>query len=123
MSWKGKLWIAGVGAVVLAIAVAYGANPLVRSDEELHAWLLSRVPVGSDIERLKQIASEEDWEVWASWERGEHSDWAGIDGDTVMRVHLGHYYAPLRTDVSSFWAFDASAHLIDVKTEKYTDAP
>lgn len=122
MSRKGKLWILAVGAVVMAIAVTYAVNPLTRSDERLHEWLLSRVPVGSDIERLKQIAGEENWEIWGSWTRGEYPGWTGIEGDTVVRVHLGGYHGPFWTEVSAFWAFDVSGHLIDVQTQRSVDA-
>ena len=123
MSGKSKLWILGVGAVLVTIAVIYAMNPLARSDEVLRDWLLSRVPVGSEIERLHQVASQEDWEVWGSWKRGEYAGWKGIDGDTVVRVHLGGYSGPFWTEVSAYWAFDASGRLIDVETVRSVDAP
>jgi hypothetical protein len=116
MSLKSKLWIIGVGALLLALVVSYAVNPLKHSDKALHTWLLSRVPMGSDVEHLKRVASQENWSGWASWTPEDNSH-------TVVRVQLGHYYAPFRTDLSSFCDFDASGRLIDVRTQRDTDAP
>ena len=110
MSLKVKLWIVGVAALLLALVVSYAVNPLKHSDEALHAWLLSRVPEGSDIEQLKRVASEENWDGWYSWTAPDNTR-------TEARVHLGHYYAPFRTDLTSFWDFDASGRLIAVRTQ------
>jgi hypothetical protein len=91
MSLKAKLWIGGVAALLLALIVTYAANPLTHSDESIHAWLLSQVPLGSDADHLKRVASQKKWEVRSSWTPADNSH-------AVVRVHLGHYYAPFRTD-------------------------
>jgi hypothetical protein len=115
MSLKAKLWIIGVGALLLALIVNYAANPLTHSDQSIHAWLLNQVPLGSDLEQLKRVASEQNWQVSGDWTSGENSP-------NVVRLHLGTYHAPFRTDLSAFWDFDASGRLIDVRTQRDVDA-
>jgi hypothetical protein len=124
---KKKLWlsIAILSLVVVAVAVVSYSNPLRRSDERLHSWLLTEVPVGSNMERLLSVAQQNEWRVNGTWEGNRpesHSDWGGIDGATVVWIYLGGYWNIFRTDIDSFWAFDEASHLVEVKTRRMTDA-
>jgi hypothetical protein len=81
------------------------------------------VPVGSDLATLKQTAQRNGWgvnNVWAG--HTPHSDWGGIDGDTVAWIDLGGYWNLFHTDLDSFWAFDARGKLVDVHIRRMTDS-
>ncbi|BBA31989.1 hypothetical protein sS8_0019 [Methylocaldum marinum] len=109
----------------LAISIVVLSNPLRRSDDAVQSWLLSRVPVGSEIDLLMSAAQENDWRVNGVWEGNRpesHTDWGGIDGATVVWIYLGGYRNVFRTDLDSFWAFDEAGQLVAVKTRRMTDA-
>ena len=113
-------------AIVLALvaaACAVVSNPLRRSDEAVHTWLLKSVPPGSDIKQLMSVADQKGWKVNSVWNGDHpHADWGGIDRAQIAWVYLGGYWNVFRTDLDSFWTFDETGHLIDVKTRRMTDA-
>jgi len=113
-----------VGAIAVASVALLASNPLRRSDDAVHRWLLTNVPIGSDLATLQAVAKREGWRIKGTWPGHQpHSDWGGIDGDTVAWIYLGGYRNVLSTDVDSFWAFDGSGKLLDVRTRRMTDGP
>jgi hypothetical protein len=99
------------------------ANPLRKSDRAVHRYLLESVPVGSTLETLRAVAAQKGWRINGTWEgHAAHSDWGGIDGQTVAWVYLGGYRNFFQTDLDSFWAFDESGKLVDVVTRRMTDS-
>ena len=113
---------AALALALVATAGAVFSNPLRRSDEAIHTWLLKSVPPGSDIKYLMSVADQKGWKVNSVWNGDHlHADWGGIDGARIAWVHLGGYRNVFRTDLDSFWAFDETGHLIDVKTRRMTD--
>jgi len=89
----------------------------------VHAYLLKQVPRGSNLDTLLAVAKREGWKVNNTWARGPHSDWGGIDGATVAWIDLGGYKSLFHTDLDSFWAFDESDKLTDVRIRRMTDSP
>jgi hypothetical protein len=70
-------------------------------------------------------ARQRGWKVKGSWagdRPDQHSDWGGIDGAYVVWVYVDGYYAPLRTDIDAFWAFDENDKLKGVSVRKMVDA-
>jgi hypothetical protein len=118
--WVRLALVASVAAVGILI---YASNPLLLPDGAVHKWLLWEVPPGATVEDLKRIAHARGWRIQNSW-RGDQpgAAWAGISGATVVEIYLGGYRILFRTDLDSFWAFDSSGHLIDVRTRRMTDA-
>jgi hypothetical protein len=117
-----KLAALGTIVVIAAVASIWLLNPLRRSDASVHAYLLEQVPPGSTLDTLRSVAQREGWRINNTWPRGPHSDWGGIDGDTVAWIYLGGYWNLFRTDLDSFWAFDDSGKLVDVRIRRMTDA-
>lgn len=118
-----KIGIAVVFVGIISTSVALLSNPLRRSDENVRAWLLESVPVGSAEDHLMAVATQKGWRVNSVWDGYRpHSDWGGIDGARIAWVYLGGYRNIFCTDLDSFWAFDESGRLIDVKTRRMTDA-
>ena len=117
-------WSIGTAALLLLWILILGLNPLRRSEIYIHDWLMRSVPTGCNQAQLLKIAQSKGWVVQASW-KGQRSESSspGIAGESVVRIHLGWYLGPLRTDVDSFWAFDEHDHLIDVRVSKDVDAP
>ena len=114
-----------VAAFALAVVgiVTVGLNPLRRSDDRVHDWLLRQVPVGSDLATLKAASSLHGWRVNGIWPgHTDHSDWGGIDGATVAWIYIGGYRTLFQTDIDSFWAFDENGKLENVKLRRMTDA-
>ena len=115
-------------AVLVAIAIGttavlYASNPLRRSDEAVREWLLEKAPIGSDLETLRSVADREGWRVNGEWAGHQpHSDWGGVDGDTVVWIYLGGYRNVFRTDLDSFWAFDENDRLTAIATRRMVDA-
>ncbi len=110
--------LVGIVSVILS-------DPLRRSNDAVQSWLLTQVPVGSNIEQLMSAADQRDWRVNGSWDGNQpqlHSDWGGIDGAKVVWIYVGGYRSVFRTDLDSFWAFDESGRLIGVKIRRMTDA-
>ena len=110
-------------AVVVAVTTVAtsAANPLRRSDQAVHRYLIENVPVGSTLEALESVAAQKGWRINGTWEgHTTHSDWGGIDGHIVAWVYLGGYRNFFQTDLDSFWAFDESGKLVDVVTRRMT---
>jgi hypothetical protein len=124
LTTKHKLWVVGISGVVLFDVVNHALNPLRWSDENLREWLLERVPMGSNVARLKSVAEEEGWRVMMIWEHGENpSAWTQVQGDTVVRVHLGNYRGLFLAAADSYWAFDESGRMVALRVERTADAP
>jgi hypothetical protein len=113
-----------VGVIAVAGVALLASNPLRRSDDSIHRWLLKNVPIGSDLATLQAVAKRKGWRINGTWQGHQpHSDWGGIDGDTVAWIYLGGYRSVLVTDIDSFWAFDEGGKLLDVHTRRMTDGP
>lgn len=123
MTTKHKLWLVGIAGVLLFAVVNHALNPLRWSDENLREWLLEKVPAGSSVARLKSVAGEEGWEITGTWEHGDIPYWTGVKGDTVVRVYLGRYRGLFLVAADSYWAFDESDRLADIRTVRLADAP
>ena len=123
MNARRKIGIAVLSVGVIGASFVSLSNPLRRSDESVREWLLESVPVGSSEETLMAVAEQKGWTVNSVWDGYSlHSDWGGIDGSRVAWIYLGGYRNLFRTDLDSFWAFDESGRLMDVKTRRMTDA-
>jgi len=72
---------------------------------------------------LTRSARVHGWKINGSW-RGDqpHADWGGINGAMIVFIYLGEYRIFFRTDLDSFWAFDSSGHLTDVRVRRSIDA-
>ena len=118
--WGRLAFAASLAAVGILI---YATNPLLLPDYGVHKWLLWEVPPGATVEDLKRVAQARGWKINNSW-RGDlpGANWGGISGATVVWIYLGGYRILFRTDLDSFWAFDSSGRLIDVRTRRMTDA-
>jgi hypothetical protein len=120
---KHKLWVAGIAGVLLFAVVNHALNPLRWSDENLREWLLEKVPAGSSVARLTSVAGQEGWKIIGSWEHAESLNWPQIQGDLVVRVHLGNYRGLFLVAADSYWVFDESDRLIAIRLEQTADAP
>ena len=117
--------ILAVATLIVATAsvATVAGNPLRRSDQAVHRYLLKNVPVGSTFETLKSVAAQKGWRINGTWNgHVAHSDWGGIDGHTIAWVYLGGYRHLFQTDLDSFWAFDENGKLVDVITRRMTDS-
>jgi hypothetical protein len=111
------------GIVILGFTL-WISDPLRWPQSAVHAWLLWKVPVGSNEKQLQQMASTTGWRVNGTWPGHQpHSDWGGIDGATIVWAYLGGYRTILRADLDSFWAFDEHGRLVDVRIRRMIDAP
>ena len=115
-------WVVALGGLATVAIVVLGTNPLRWPDRSVHDWLLRKVPVGSSQDQLRAVANTKGWRINGSWQGHQpNSDWGGIDGATIVHVHLGHYQSLLRADLDSFWAFDEHGTLVDVRMRRTFD--
>jgi len=83
------------------------------------------IPAGTPRQSFLAEVQRRGWKVRGSWEGNrpdQHSDWGGIDGAHVVWVYLDGYYAPIRTDIDAFWAFDEHDRLKGVAVRKMYDS-
>ena len=94
-----------------------------RSESRLRTDLLERVPLGSDISKVRDLIREESWEVTYD------DEYRGVFdlrlrpfervGDALIHARLGSHPSFLgRAFVSAVWAFDADKKLIAVWVRK-----
>jgi hypothetical protein len=123
MGKKRRLWVFAISGVLLLALMNHALNPLRWSNDNLRQWVLEKVPAGSDVDRLKSVANEHDWQVDTIWEGGKVPAWTEVESETVVRVHLGGYWALFQTEVGSYWIFDENGRLQDVRIERFADSP
>ena len=135
MTFKNHPWrilLCGLAVLCLTYGIKFAANPLRRSNNGIHSWLLKKIPRGSSESHFLTIAKAEGWEVSENGWHGPVMDikgWGGFDPDTPLyghtyyHAHLGHYFSGLRVDISTIWAFDDKGNFVDVRIRREIDGP
>jgi hypothetical protein len=85
-------------AVALAVAIPLLGNPLRKSDESLHRYLLQKVPMGSSLENLQTVAAREGWRFDGTSKSRPHGGAEVTDAWVV----LGEFRSK---EVDSHWSF------------------
>ncbi|MGA8148843.1 MAG: hypothetical protein WB870_14930 [Gallionellaceae bacterium] len=120
------LLILGVALAVAVLLAWYVPFNLLRSPSSIRATLLVSTPIGSNAVLVQSVLSQRGIQGrfqstgFLKQESGETPKTIGVSS---IRAELGHYYLPLRTDVTAFWGFDATGALIDIWVWKTVDAP
>ena len=112
--------------LVLACSVSgCGPSTYRGSEKDIQVRLMRAIPAGTPRQSFLAEVQRRGWKVRGSWEGNrpdQHSDWGGIDGAHVVWVYLDGYYAPIRTDIDAFWAFDEHDRLKGVAVRKMYDS-
>lgn len=131
---------AKIGIVItLLVVTALTLNPLMRPSANIRRYLLQITPINTSIEDVICIAnSNPNWSIITV--REEHGFTLQprtfspmrihpaamtrefpIVGERSVIVHLGTYHAPMRVDVTAFYAFDENGKLIEILVLKEVD--
>ena len=113
--------------VGLAATAWCASSPLRRSTAVIERRILRATPLGTSFQQVEAYVRHQEWHVdYASRTTGFLFQEAGqpseVVGDQSIRAHLGYYWAPLRVDVTVFWAFDPKGRLIRVWAWKTIDS-
>jgi len=117
------------GVAFIAISIFISSCSSMRSEASIRTSLLKQTPLGSSSSDVRAFVAKKGWidQSYAGTNYGFYKQDPGEPAHTVgvssICGQLGHYYLPFRTDVTVFWGFDVSGHLIDVWVWKTTDAP
>jgi hypothetical protein len=125
--------------LLIIITVVLLVNPLIGPNWFVRMHILMRIPIGTSMEDVIEIAGKNKrWgEPFPSYgigvtlkgvnKRPRISSLTGVGyyaiiGEKSMEVHLGTYWLPFRADVTAFFAFCEDGKLIDVFIRKDWDS-
>jgi hypothetical protein len=124
-------------AIVVVLAFVgmriFPANLLWKSQNDLKAWMLNQVPLGSSVGQVNALIKSQGWKLLAEWHGnpGKVSsdtayprikDYPGVKGEYFIHADLGNYQGiPFRVDVDAFWGFDAAGQLVDLRIRKMAE--
>ena len=98
--------------------------PLWRDASGAERWIVSRVPMGSDVATVRQFIRRRGWKLDGEWQQAEpKTDFGTRKGTHVVYVNLGGYWFVFRTDFDAFFGFDERGRLVDVQVRKMVDTP
>src|SRR5688572_25621628 len=102
------------------------SRSILRSENSIRATLLKHTPLGTKSEEVRAYVEKRGWlDRRYTGEGGYLKQEPGVPpmvvGVSSIKGKLGHYYLPLRADVTAFWGFDAEGRLIDVWVWKTVD--
>lgn len=138
-----------LAVIVMLPFLAYGflwlTVPISRSDEDVRAYVLRQIPMGTGWEDVEKVIEENGWVI--EQVDNEHGlviyDSAGavqfatatavaaredapsesrIVGEQAMFVELGQYYGPFHEAVFAYLAFDENGALVEVAIRRDIDA-
>lgn len=139
-----------LAVIVILPFLLYGifwlAVPISRSDEDVRAYVLQQIPVGTDWDDVISAAEDKEWEIRESkTDRGlrindaagntsiasedemqngaENRENVRIVGKQAMLVRLGEYRVIFHTAVFAYLAFDEDGKLVEAAIRRDIDAP
>ncbi len=121
-------WIELLGVIALISLVAFGwwfMNPLYRSEEKVHSWMLGLAPLGTTVDDALHLARERGWEIRSDREfpaEPARSHYSEVEGTRIVHLYLGGYRVVFQVDLDAFWGFDEDGKLTDLKVRKMIDA-
>ena len=112
--------------VVLLLILSIARNPLRLPDIVIKDYLLSELPLGTNIKVVEQFVREKEWKLaYVSRTTGyidQQSPTNKVVGEMSIRAELGSYQGlPFETSVTVFWGFDKKGNLIDMWVWKTRD--
>ena len=138
-----------LAAIVILPFLLYGifwlTVPISRSNEEVRAYVLRQIPMGTGLDDVILISEEMEWEIretsadcglrindsagnagFASVDEmqngSENPEKVRIVGEQAMFVELGQYYGPFHEAVFAYLAFDENGALVEVAIRRDIDA-
>ncbi len=138
-----------LAAIVILPFLLYGVLwltvPISRSHENVRAYVLQQIPMGTAWDDVISVAEEKEWEIReTSTEHGlrindaagnayfasddemrngpENAEMVRIVGEQAMFVKLGQYYSPFHTAVFAYLAFDENGVLVEAAIRIDVDA-
>jgi hypothetical protein len=129
MTFKKGFWRVGLVATLALIGTyVVSIGPLRKSQNDLKAWILKEVPLGSSVGQVKALIKRRGWKLLAEWhgnpskvssESASFNDYPGVKGEYFIQADLGSYQGiPFRVGVDAHWGFDAAGRLVDLRIRK-----
>jgi hypothetical protein len=95
------------------------SNPLRKPDADLRTWLLTKTPLGSSSNQVRNTVEQLGW-----YTDGYATTQPRPARDPFIAGELGGYQGvPWYIFVSAFWEFDRSNRLANVRIRRIQDSP
>ena len=116
-------YIGSVVALLTVVAIAVlASNPLRRSKDGVHDWLLEKAPLGSSFDDVQALVRNEKWSAQEGW-GGERNSLFPLRGVHWLQANVGNYRGVpflLPCHVRVAWGFD-DEKLVDIYVEKWCE--